>query len=197
MREEQKQSDVPAKRRELRRDASDNRDRVLSAAAVAVRREGTAVPMATIAADAGVGVGTVYRHYPSREALLNALTHRSLRLVVGAAERAASLDGPGIECVRSFLHQSIEHGTELVLPLHGGPALPDEEALALRADIRRTLTSILKRGERDGTIRSDATPADIVIFGAMITQQLPHIANWKTTALRQVVLYLDGLSPRS
>ncbi|MGH8921324.1 MAG: TetR family transcriptional regulator, partial [Actinomycetes bacterium] len=80
------------RRRGLRRDAADNRERVLLAAAAAVRREGAAVPMATVAADAGVGVGTVYRHYPSREALLGALTVRSFQLVLEAARRAASLD---------------------------------------------------------------------------------------------------------
>src|SRR6202034_2199557 len=76
-------------RRRLRRDAAANRDRVLAAAAAAVRREGAGVPLATIAADAGVGVGTLYRRYPSRQALLAALTHRSFQLVVGAAQRAA------------------------------------------------------------------------------------------------------------
>ena len=56
-----------------RSDAAANRDRLLAAATVAVKHDGEKVPMATVAAQAGVGVGTLYRHYPTREALLSAL----------------------------------------------------------------------------------------------------------------------------
>ena len=57
--------------RALRSDAAANRDRLLAAATVAVKRDGEKVPMATVAAQAGVGVGTVYGHYPTREALVS------------------------------------------------------------------------------------------------------------------------------
>jgi AcrR family transcriptional regulator len=114
------ESSGTVRRRGPWRDAADNRDRVLAAAAVAVRREGAGVPMATVAADTGVGVATVYRHFPSREALLSALTQRSFRLVLDAAARAADLDGAGVEAVRRFLDQAVDHGPDLVLPMHGG-----------------------------------------------------------------------------
>src|SRR3954449_4544689 len=84
-------------RRELRADAAANRDRVLAAAAIAVRRDGEAVPMATIAAEAGVGIATLYRSYPSREALLGALTERSFRLVLEAAQHAENTGSTAIE----------------------------------------------------------------------------------------------------
>ena len=73
------------RRRGLRSDAAANRDRLLAAATVAVRRDGEKVPMATVAARAGVGVGTLYRHYPTREALLSALATQSYELVLSAA----------------------------------------------------------------------------------------------------------------
>ena len=63
--------------RALRSDAAANRERILAAATTAVRRDGERVPMATIAEAAGVGIGTLYRHYPTRPALLAALTLRS------------------------------------------------------------------------------------------------------------------------
>ncbi|MGA2929356.1 MAG: TetR family transcriptional regulator, partial [Solirubrobacteraceae bacterium] len=66
----------------LRSDAAANRERILAAATIAVRRDGEKVPMATIAEEAGVGIGTVYRHYPTRPALLAALTLRSFHLVL-------------------------------------------------------------------------------------------------------------------
>jgi AcrR family transcriptional regulator len=190
VREEQ---DETGKRREPRRDAADNRDRVLAAAAAAVRREGTAVPMATIAADAGVGVGTVYRHYPSRDALLGALTHRSFQLVLETARRAAALGGPAIEGIRFFLEQTIEHGSDLVLPMHGGPTPSDQATVAVRDEAHRTLGSILERGQHDGTIRTEVTRADIVTFGALLAQGLPHVPDWKSTARRQADVYVTGL----
>jgi AcrR family transcriptional regulator len=163
------------------------------AAATAVRREGAAVPMATIAADAGVGVGTVYRHYPSREALLGALTRRSFQLVLDAARRAASLDASAIEAVRAFLGQTIEHGPDLVLPMHGGPPPEDEAAVALRDEVHRTLGSMLERGRRDGTIRPGVRTADLVVFGALLAQRLPHVEEWETVAHRQADIYVAGL----
>ena len=62
--------------RALRSDAAANRDRLLAAATVAVKHDGEKVPMATVAAQAGVGVGTLYRHYPTRQALLSALARQ-------------------------------------------------------------------------------------------------------------------------
>ncbi|WP_328453317.1 MULTISPECIES: TetR/AcrR family transcriptional regulator [unclassified Amycolatopsis] len=190
------EQDRVVRRRGPRRDAADNRDRVLVAAAAAVRRDGIAVPMATIAADAGVGVGTVYRHYPSRDALLGALTHRSFRLVLETARRAAALDGPAIDGIRFFLEQTIEHGSDLVLPMHGGPAPSDAATVALRDEAHRTLGSILERGQDDGTLRSDVTRADIVSFGALLAQGLPHVPDWQPAARRQTDIYLDGLLKR-
>lgn len=188
------QSNEGVRRRELRRDAADNRDRVLAAAAAAVRREGTGVPMATVAADAGVGVGTVYRHFPSREALLGALTHRSFQLVLDAASRAAASEGSGIEAVRCFLDQTVEHGPDLVLPLHGGPLAVDRETDALQAEVRRTMGSLLHRGRQDGTIRRDVRTRDLVLFGALLAQQLPHVPNWNDNARHLVDIFIAGMA---
>jgi AcrR family transcriptional regulator len=180
--------------RGLRRDAAANRDRLLAAAAAALRREGAGVPLATIAADAGVGVGTLYRRYPSREALLGALTHRSFVLVLDAARRAASRDEPAIDSLRAFIDETIEHGADLVLPMHGGPLPIDPDTVALRADVRDTLEQVLRRGRGDGTIRPDITAADIIVFGALLAQPLPNVPDWKVVASRQAAIYFDGLA---
>jgi hypothetical protein len=127
------------------RDAAYNRDRVLAAAAAAVRREGTAVPMATVAAD--------------------------------------------------FLDQTIEHGPDLVLPLHGGPLPMDSDTVAIQTEVHRKLGSLLRRGQQDGTIRHDLRTADVVIFGALLAQQLPHVPNSNRTARRLVDLNLAGMAP--
>jgi AcrR family transcriptional regulator len=189
------ESSEKSRQRGPRRDAADNRERVMAAAAAAVRRAGTAVPMATIAADAGVGVGTVYRHFPSREALLSALTHRSFEKVLAAATRAAEAEGPGLEAVRSFLDRTVEHGADLVLPLHGGPNTLDGPTRAVQAAVHEQLSTLLRTGVRDGSIRADVTARDLVIFGALLTEQLPHVPDWNTMARRVIDVYLAGLAP--
>lgn len=182
--------------REPRRDAAVNRERLLAAAALAVKGEGEKVPMATVAADAGVGVGTLYRHYPTRAALLAALSHRSFVLVRDCARRVAERDEPGIDSIRAFLYQTIAHREDLILPLHGGPVFLDQETVALRAEIRAHLNEVLRRGRRDGTIRSDVSAEDIIITGALISRPLPHVADWDQTARRQARIYVAGLAPK-
>jgi AcrR family transcriptional regulator len=151
--------------------------------------------MATVAADAGVGVGTVYRHFPSREALLGALTHRSFQLVLDAARNAAETDQPGIEAVHDFLDRTIAHGPDLVLPLHGGPLLADQDTVAVQTEVHRRLGSLLSRGKQDGTVRHDMRTADLVIFGALMAQRLPHVPDWNRTARRLVNTYIAGMAP--
>jgi AcrR family transcriptional regulator len=186
-----------SERRELRRDAAANRDRVLAAAAAAIRRDGVGVPIATIAADAGVGVATLYRRYPSREDLLAALTLRSFRLVLDAAQSAAACPDSGIDALRGFIEQTIEQGPELVLPMHGGPVPLDEDTVALRSEVHATIEKVLRRGKQDGTIRADVAPIDIIIFGALLAQPLPHVPDWRSAARRQAKIYFDGLASKA
>src|SRR5579862_7509875 len=109
--------------REPRSDAARNREILVRAAIAAVHREGPRVPMATIAADAGVGVGTLYRHFPTREDLLNHLTHVSFEQVLANAQAAERSRGTAAEALRRFIDAAIGQRNELVLPLHGGPPL--------------------------------------------------------------------------
>jgi AcrR family transcriptional regulator len=178
----------------LRSDAAANRERILLAATVAVRRDGERVPMATIADAAGVGIGTLYRHYPTRPALLAALTLRSFQLVLQHARAAALSDKPAPAALEQFFEQTITARTELILPLHGGPVINDEKIAALQTEIRNLLEQVLARGRCDGTIRPDATPIDIIITGAMLAQPLPHAADWDQLARRQARIFVAGLA---
>jgi AcrR family transcriptional regulator len=184
-----------AHERALRSDAAANRERLLAAAAVAVRRDGERVPMATIAEQAGVGIGTLYRHYPTRAALLAALSRRSWDLVLAHAQAAAGADGPAADAIARFFAQTIAARDDLILPLHGGPVSLDAETLALRARIRELLEQVLARGRRDASIRPDATATDIIITGAMLAQPLPHVNDWDRLARRQAEIYIAGLAP--
>lgn len=180
--------------RRPRSDAAVNRERILAAATIAVRRNGERVPMARIADEAGVGIGTLYRHYPTRPALLEALTLRSFHLVLEHARTAAQSDEPAPTALARFLEQTIAARDDFVLPLHGGPVIHDEKIVALRTEIRQLLEQVLARGRRDGTIRPDATPIDIIITGAMLAQPLPHAADWDQLARRQARIFIAGLA---
>jgi AcrR family transcriptional regulator len=180
--------------RPLRSDAAANRERILTAATIAVRRDGERVPMARIAEQAGVGIGTLYRHYPTRPALLAALTLRSFELVLQHARAAALSDEPAPAALEQFFEHTIVARDELILPLHGGPVIHDEQIVALRTEIRNLLEQVLAQGRRDRTIRPDATPIDIIITGAMLAQPLPNTADWDQLARRQARIFIAGLA---
>src|SRR6202451_3356080 len=93
--------------REPRSSAARSPQTLLRAATAAVHREGAGVPMATIAADAGVGIGTLYRHFPTREYLLGYLTHASFEHVLANAEAAEGNAVTAAEALRHFIEAAI------------------------------------------------------------------------------------------
>jgi AcrR family transcriptional regulator len=122
--------------RRLRSDAEANRDRLLAAAASAMTREGRQVPLAVIAAEAGVGVGTLYRKYADRDALMQALEYRAYGLLNQILGDIARRDLPGLEAIGEFLARTVEIASRLVLPLHGpGPPVTRED---IEASFERT-----------------------------------------------------------
>ena len=179
----------------LRRDAQLNQQRILAAAAAVVHRDGPHVPMAVVAAAAGVGIGTLYRRYPNREALLDALTRRSFRLVLDNARAAAAWPGNALDAFRVGL--TIASRGELILPLHGGPDPVTDATRSVRDEVHRTLQEIVDRGRRDGTVRADATTRDVVYFGALLAQPLAAAEGWDDIAHRLQQVYVDGLAARS
>lgn len=181
--------------RPLRRDAQANQERVLAAAVTAMLREGRHVPMATIAAEAGVGVATLYRRYPNRDALLEALTHRAFELLVEVAHAAETRDETALSCLSWWWDQVIDQRDQLVLPFSGGPPVTSPQTQAVQSQLHHSLHRLLERGQRDGSIRDDITTRDLIIFGAMLVAPLPGATDWDHTARRQKQIYLDGLVP--
>lgn len=181
---------------QIRSDALANQERLLAAAVTAMLREGQQVPMASIARDAGVGIATLYRNYPTREALLEALTERSFGLVLDVVDEAVATEHPAICTLEVFLTSTIAHREQLVLPLHGGPDDLTEESRRLREEIHSGIVRILERGRADRTVRSDVTAADVVFFGAMLAQPLSKDDDWlEENLLRQKRIFLAGLAP--
>jgi AcrR family transcriptional regulator len=183
----------PAARRP-RRDAELNRERVLAAAVAAMLRAGRHVPLAVIAAEAGVGVGTLYRSYPDREALLHALEYRAYGLLNQILENIGRRDLSGLDAVREFLAGCLTIGDQLILPLHGAPPLISAQAVQARREINRCLDGFIERGRTDGSIRAAVNATDIIAFSALITQPLPHGPGWPLIAGRQLAIFVNGLA---
>jgi AcrR family transcriptional regulator len=185
----------PASPRELRSDASRNQKELIRAATAAFHREGLHVPMGTIAADAGVGVGTLYRHFRTRDDLLAHLTHGSFEKVLANARAAESDGATPTECLRLFIDAAISQRNELVLPLHGGPRITAPATRVIRDEVHLIVQGIIDRGVTDRTLRPDVTPRDIVAFGAMLAQPRPTDPNWDATCRRLLTTFLRGLQP--
>jgi AcrR family transcriptional regulator len=181
--------------RRTRKDALHNRDRVLDAATDLVRSEGEKVPMARIAERAGVGVGTVYRHFATREELLGALVHRSFGLAVDNARAAAAHPGSALEGVRMFFLATLRDRERFVLPLHGGPVVFTSATRERQADVRTALRTLLERGKVAGELRADLTPEDLIVATSLLSRPLPGTGDWDGLARRQIDLMIDGLGP--
>jgi AcrR family transcriptional regulator len=192
----------PAKSRQPRSDALRNRERILNAATELVRRDGEKVAMAQIAQHAGVGVGTLYRHFSTREDLLAALVHRSFGIAVENATRAAARPGSALDGIRSFFLATLRDRERFVLPLHGGPPVFTPATRQLQADVRTILRSLLERGRTNGELRADLTPEDLIIATSLLSRPLagtePALvaepgSDWDRIAGRQIELMLHGL----
>ena len=181
--------------RQPRRDALRNRERVLDAATELVRREGEKVPIAQIAEHAGVGVGTVYRHFPTREDLLGALVYRSFGLAVDNARAAAAHPGSALEGVRAFFLATLRDRERFVLPLHGGPAIFTPATRERQGQVRTVLRGLIERGQGAGELRADLRPEDLIVAASLISRPLPGTGDWKRLARRQIDLMISGLAP--
>ena len=174
--------------RPLRADAARNRERVLQAAREAFAESGYGVPLDEIAARAGVGPGTVYRHVPATEALFEAVvTARITDLVDDARARADAAD-PG-EAFFGFL-------TRLAAESAAKRDLPDAISIAgsLREDLFAALDLLLRRAQRAGAVRAEVRTSDLIV---LLKGMFASLAGSTDPGLRERVFTVlaDGLRP--
>jgi AcrR family transcriptional regulator len=194
LKEQQPKEQQPARIRRPRRDAEANRERVLAAAVSAMLREGRNVPLATIANEAGVGVGTLYRHYADREALLHDLEHHAYALLNQILDEIDAQDLPGLEAIRQFLNRTVAIADQLVLPLHGAPPLTSPAAVEARQAINRRLDRFIRRGRDDYSVRAAVNATDVIAFSAILTQPLSFGADWPRITERQIAIFVNGIA---
>ena len=188
-------TDVDA--RALRADASRNRDTLLAAATRAFATAEAEPSMRAIAREAGVGIATLYRHFPTREALVDAVYHDQVeRLTVGARELLGQL--PPAEAMRRWMDLfgdwlMTKRGMidTLLAMIESG-----EIALAqTRAELLAVITTILEAGRVAGDLRADVTAEDIAasLIGIFTVVGKPEL---RPQADRLLNLLMDGLRPR-
>jgi AcrR family transcriptional regulator len=182
-----------ARRRAVRRDAILNREKVLTIAARMIGERGDSVPMAEIAASAGVGVGTLYRSFPNRAALVQALQERAYELLLEVLERLNSSDLTGADAIEGYLLECVRLDERLVLPLRGADPLTDADALKARALIYGGVEEMVNCGRADKSVRGDLTALDVIACGAMIGLPLPSEPRWADAATRHVRIFVRGI----
>jgi AcrR family transcriptional regulator len=178
----------PAPDRPLRADAARNREKVLRAAREAFAESGYGVPLDEIAARAGVGPGTVYRHFPAKEALFEAVvTARVEDLIADARGRADAAD-PG-QAFFGFLARVAQESA-------AKRDLPDAISIAgsLREDLHATLDVLLLRAQQAGAVRAGVRTSDLVV---LLKGMFASLADSTDPALRELVFSVlaDGLRP--
>ncbi|MGY4654195.1 TetR/AcrR family transcriptional regulator [Mycobacterium sp. URHB0021] len=182
--------------RPLRADAARNRARVLEIAYQTFAAEGLSVPIDEIARRAGVGAGTVYRHFPTKEDLFRAVVEERISSIVDDGRALLSSQNPGgalFTFIRSMVLQwgAADHG--LVDALAGvgidiNEAVPDAEAAFLGL-----VGDLLAAAQKAGSVRADVDVRDVkaIVVGCQAMQ-----AYTPEAAHRLLEVILDGLRPR-
>jgi AcrR family transcriptional regulator len=188
-----------AEKKPLRADAERNRRHVLEVAQAVFATEGLAVPIDEIARRAGLGVGTLYRHFPTKEALFLAIVvDRMERLVTDARALAKAAD-PG-EAFFEFLSRVIQQGSakrDFMDALSSAGA--DLGALAkIKGAYRAALGLLLKRAQDAGAARRDVSVLEVqaLIMGAFVSMERLG-AGAAQGRKRMIAIVCDGLRPRA
>lgn len=188
-------SPLPAERKP-RADAQRNRDRVLEVAKEAFTRSGTDTSLDEIAKQAGVGPGTLYRHFRSREALIEAV-YRTEVEKLAAAERNFGGTMPPIEALRAWMLLFVDYiATKKII----APALnalagdPKKVFEASYTQIWAAIRALVKRAIKSGDIRKDLDPIDLLraLIGVSNIASSP---DWQQSARRLVDILITGSRP--
>jgi AcrR family transcriptional regulator len=180
--------------RKPRADAVRNRERVLEAAKAVFSAGGPDASLEAVARRAGVGIGTLYRHFPTREALFEAVYRREVQQLVELAEQLKSAAEP-VEALRRWLRSNVEVVATkkgmlaaLALAVHGSSEL---YAYAFER-LTKAVGALLDRAVAAGELRGDISPEDLLraLVGMSYIHDQP---GWQESVLRLVDVFVDGL----
>jgi AcrR family transcriptional regulator len=176
--------------RPKRADARRNHEKLVAAARAVFTEAGTSAPLEDVADRAGVGIGTLYRHFPTRQALLEAVYLDEVEAMARAADSLSEL--PPWDALSHWLHQYVGFaGTKRALNEALVEAAPDSNVLlACRTALLNAGTALVERAQRAGAVRADTSFADVVRMVAGIAMVPTTDPEQKE---RLLDLALDGL----
>jgi AcrR family transcriptional regulator len=189
---------MPTKRsqrpkRKPRADAQRNRESILEVAKKAFTRSGANTSLDDIANEAGVGPGTLYRHFPTREDLLQAV-YRSEMEKLAAAEGKFAQSMPPIEALRAWLLLFVDaiETKQIIAPVLIGD--PKKVFASSYAQINEALRALVNRAMKSGDIRKDVDPTDLLraLVGVAHVAVIP---DWQQSARRLVDILIIGSRP--
>lgn len=180
--------------RKPRADAQRNRERVLEAAKAVFSAGGPEASLEAVARRAGVGIGTLYRHFPTREALYEAVYRREVEQLVELADELLQEPSP-VDALRRWLRSNVEFvatkkgmAAALALAAHG---MSELWAFSFER-LTRAVGALLKRAVAAGEIRADVTPEDLLraLVGMCYLHDQP---GWQDSVNRLMDVFVDGL----
>jgi AcrR family transcriptional regulator len=184
--------------RKPRADAARNRERVLEAAKAVFNAGGADASLEAVARRAGVGIGTLYRHFPTREALYEAVYRREVDQLCDFAEQLKNERKP-VDALRRWLRSNVEvvatkkgMSAALALAVHGSSDLA-----AFTFDrLTKAVGALLDRAIAADEIRSDISPEDLLraLVGMCYMHDQP---SWQKSVMRLVDVFVDGLRVRT
>ncbi len=182
--------------RKPRTDALRNRERILEVAKDAFTRSGADASLDDIAKQAGVGPGTLYRHFPTRDALIEAVYRSEVEKLAAAGRAFANTMDP-LGALRAWMLLFVDHvaAKQIIAPalnsVAGGPSKLYEGSRSL---MQGAVAALVKRAIKSGDIRSDLEPFDLL--RALIG--VSHVASgpdWQQSARRLVDILITGSRP--
>jgi AcrR family transcriptional regulator len=182
----------------MRADAQRNRERLLAAADSVFAEDGVAASTEEVARRAGVGIGTVFRHFPTKVSLLEAVFVARLRRLVDAADELAADDQPGpafFAFLDSVLDQSgRKRAFSDALAAEGVDV--DSATASAKADLERVGERLLRRAQRAGAVRADIGMSEVMIMLVGLSGIAEHGSGAPDVRDRAVRVLVDGLRPR-
>jgi AcrR family transcriptional regulator len=183
--------------RKPRTDALRNRDRLLEAARTVFSAGGAEASLEAVAKTAGVGIGTLYRHFPTREALFEAVYRREVHQLADLAKRLEKEAEP-IEALRQWMRSFVrfvatKKGMSVALAF---AVAKDSDLFSYSSDLlTRAVGGLLNRAGAAGEIRNDISAEDLLraLVGMCYTHDQP---GWQKNVLRLVDVFVDGLRNR-
>jgi AcrR family transcriptional regulator len=184
----------PADKRKPRADSARNRQLLIDAAKAGFSEAGLNVSLEEIARRAGVGIGTLYRHFPSREAVVEAVYRREVEQLAEAVPQLLEKSTAG-EALHQWMHLFVDYiaTKRLIAPSLAAAVGKSPTLYASSLElITNAISTLVKRAVASGEVRKDIDPSDLLRAMVGVSYGNPDLG-WEASARRLIDLLMDGL----